>query len=153
MWIRLSLLCLLVLFIAACGEEQYAPRTRTQAQKPTEITGLLLNAQQMEKNVDAAERKVQSWEVVDDSGLALFSTYRDGTASCNRDAIKWSGSAHDWGGIQYAPFGNVDMSGASNVAFNGSIIAYNINLSGSDMTISYNDEFEGTPSTIINLEE
>ena len=89
----------------------------------------------------------------DPSGLALFSTYRNGVASCNRDAIKWSGSAHEWGGIQYAPFGNVDMSGASNVSFNGSIIAYNINLSGSDMTISYNDDFEGTPSTVINLEE
>ena len=89
----------------------------------------------------------------DPTGLALFSTYRNALESCNRDAIKWSGSAHVWGGIQYAPFGNVDMSGASNVSFNGSIIAYNINLSGSDMTISYNDDFEGTPSTIINLEE
>lgn len=89
----------------------------------------------------------------DPTGLALFSTYRNGVASCNRDAIKWSGSSHDWGGIQYAPYGNVDMSGASNVSFNGSIIAYNINLSGSDMTISYNDDFEGTPFTIINLEE
>ena len=45
------------------------------------------------------------------------------------------------------------MSGASNVSLVGSIIAYNIKLSGSDMNISYNEEFEGTPSTVINLEE
>ncbi|MHC4473273.1 MAG: hypothetical protein ACYS99_20200 [Planctomycetota bacterium] len=73
MRIRLSLLCLLVLFFAACGEEQYAPRTQTATKTTTGgITGILLNAQQMEKNVDAAERKVQSWEVADDSGLAIF---------------------------------------------------------------------------------
>ncbi|MDH5616094.1 MAG: pilus assembly protein TadG-related protein, partial [Acidimicrobiia bacterium] len=43
----------------------------------------------------------------DPSGLALFSTYQNSIESCNRNAIKWSGSAHIWGGIQYAPFGNI----------------------------------------------
>lgn len=89
----------------------------------------------------------------DPSGLALFSTFQNAMESCNRNAVKWSGSSHIWGGIQYAPFGNIDMSGADNSTFEGSIIAFNINLSGSAMNISYNDDFEGTPSTVINLEE
>ncbi len=82
----------------------------------------------------------------DPSGLALFSTYRNATASCNRDAITWSGSNHVWSGIQYAPFGNIDMSGADNSTFDGSIIAYNIKLSGSAINITYNDDFDGNPS-------
>lgn len=92
-------------------------------------------------------------EPYDQSGLALFSTYQNESASCNRNAIIWSGSSHNWGGIQYAPYSNVDMSGADNSAFNGSIIAYNINLSGAGIQISYQDDHEGTPFTIINLEE
>ncbi len=89
----------------------------------------------------------------DASGLALFSTYRNATASCNRDAITWSGSNHVWSGIQYAPFGNIDMSGADNSTFDGSIIAYNIKLSGSAINITYNEDFDGNPSTVINIEE
>ena len=89
----------------------------------------------------------------DPTGLALFSTHENGTEACNRNAIKWSGPSHAWGGIQFAPFGNVDMSGATNSTFDGSIIAYNINLSGAGINVSYNDDFEGTPTTVINLEE
>jgi hypothetical protein len=58
-----------------------------------------------------------------------------------------------WGGIQYAPFGNIDMSGADNSTFDGSIIAYNIKLSGSEINITYNEDFDGNPSTVINIEE
>jgi hypothetical protein len=58
MRIRIALLCLLFLAFAACGEDQYAPRGKSKKEaKPTEVTGLLLNAQQAEKNVDAAERR------------------------------------------------------------------------------------------------
>lgn len=101
-------------------------------------------------NTDPGDPSKVPW---DPTGLSLFSTYQGAVESCNRNAIKWSGSSHVWGGIQYAPFGNIDMSGADNSTFQGSIIAYNINLSGAAMSISYNDDFEGTPSTIINLEE
>jgi hypothetical protein len=75
MRIHIALLCLLFIAFAACGEEQFAPRGKTRKeQKPTGITGLLLNAQQAEKNVDAAERKVTGWEIADDSGVTIISS-------------------------------------------------------------------------------
>ena len=74
MSIRIALLCLLAVLFASCGgEDQYVPR-KTVPRKPREVTGILINAQQMEKNVDAAERKVIHWEVVDNSGVSMMSS-------------------------------------------------------------------------------
>jgi hypothetical protein len=88
------------------------------------------------------------------NGLALFSNYLDGGSDkCNETAIKWAGSDHTWSGVQYAPNGAVDMSAADNSSFNGSILAYNMALSGSAFTMTYDDSYKGEPATTIELHE
>ena len=47
------------------------------------------------------------------------------------DGIELSGSNHIWNGIMFAPRSGVALSGSVNVALEGSIVAYQITLSGS----------------------
>ncbi len=90
----------------------------------------------------------------DSTGLGLFSD-NPGVPDCTGGdlAIQWSGSSHVWSGAQYAPNGRIDMSGASNSSVNGSIIAYRIDLSGSGVTITYDDSFTGVEVTSLRLEK
>lgn len=87
----------------------------------------------------------------DPTGLGLFSTHIDDGSPCNNTAIDWSGDAHNWSGVQFAPNGKVDMSGASNSSLNGAIIAYTISLPGSGTSISYDDTFTGVAITTLAL--
>ena len=52
------------------------------------------------------------------------------------DGIHFSGSNQEWDGIMFAPRSGVVLSGSSNVAVNGSIVAYTIAISGSSQTIT-----------------
>lgn len=90
----------------------------------------------------------------DTTGLGLFSN-SPGVPDCTGGdiAIQWSGSLHQWSGAQYAPNGRIDMSGASNSSMNGSIIAYRIDLSGSGVSIVYDDSFTGIEVTALRLEK
>jgi hypothetical protein len=72
----------------------------------------------------------------DPDGLGLFSNRNAPTGACNPWVIRWSGSDHRWGGIQYAPYGLIQMSGASNSSFQGSIVAYRVDLSGANISIT-----------------
>ena len=88
------------------------------------------------------------------TGLGLYSD-APGVPDCTGGdiAIQWSGSNHVWSGVQYAPNGRVVMSGATSSSFNGSIIAYRIDLSGSDISITYDSSFTGIPITSLRLEQ
>ena len=66
-------------------------------------------------------------------------------------AIQWSASNNIWAGVQYAPNGRVVMSSADGSTFNGSIIAYRIDLSGANINITYDDTFTGIPVTSLRL--
>ncbi len=95
-----------------------------------------------------ATTEVGPW---DPTGLGVFSNYINDGSPCNNTAVNWSGSAHNWSGVQYAPFGKVDMSGASNAAFNGAIIAYTISLPGSNSSVIYDNTFTGVVITTLSL--
>lgn len=90
----------------------------------------------------------------DSTGLGLFSD-NPGVPDCTGSdlAIQWSGSSHVWSGAQFAPNGRIDMSGASNSSVNGSIIAYRIDLSGSTISITYDNTFTGVEVTSLRLEK
>ena len=87
----------------------------------------------------------------DPTGLGVFSNHINDGTPCNNTAINWSGSAHSWSGVQYAPFGKVDMSGSTNSAFNGAIIAYTISLPGSSSSVIYDNTFTGVVITTLSL--
>lgn len=81
----------------------------------------------------------------DASGLLMFSGHQkqiplSRSANCTSDAVSLSGSGMDWTGIIFAPGGRVRMSSASNSSLNGSIIALSTDLSGSSMSLVYDDD-------------
>jgi hypothetical protein len=92
------------------------------------------------------------WEL---DGLGMFTPYDGFPPSCtpSRTAIKWSTSDNEWGGVQYAPNGAVDMSAASNSTFSGSIIAYQVGLSGSTIQITKSPLNSSVAEVVLELEE
>ncbi len=87
----------------------------------------------------------------DPTGLGVFSNHINDGMPCNNLAVNWSGSSHTWSGVQYAPFGKVDMSSSSNSAFNGAIIAYTISLPGANSSVIYDNTFTGVVITTLSL--
>lgn len=86
------------------------------------------------------------------SPLVLFSN-AETPPSCAVNAIQFSGSHLTWTGLIYAPNGEVQMSASSTQAtVNGSIIAYSVNISGSDFKINWVDDPGGAPRFRVELE-
>ncbi|HSJ27473.1 MAG TPA: pilus assembly protein TadG-related protein [Acidimicrobiia bacterium] len=83
-----------------------------------------------------------------DPGILMFSTYLEpalGGPTCTGNAIQWSVSSGTWTGVIYAPYGQARQSSASTASLNGSIFAYTIDLSGSDFSISWQDNPDAIP--------
>lgn len=81
--------------------------------------------------------------------LMLTDGFVNGGQCDNNPVIKLSGSNFSWGGIIFAPNGGVNMSAASNGTFYGSIIAGQVDLSGSNIQIIYDPSYlPPTPDTI-----
>jgi len=86
------------------------------------------------------------------SPLILFSNAST-TPSCSTNAIQFSGSNMTWTGLIFAPNGQVQMSSSSsNATVNGSVIAYAVNISGSDFEINWQDDSSGAPRFIVELQ-
>ena len=67
-------------------------------------------------------------------------------------AVEITASSITWEGLIFAPRGLVRISAASSsAAFDGSIIAWLVNLSGSDITITYDDAANTDPKFILEL--
>jgi hypothetical protein len=89
-----------------------------------------------------------------DPGLLMFSTFKhpdDGGPTCTGNAVQWSMSSGTWTGVIYAPYGQARQSAASAASLNGSIFAYTIDLSGSDFSISWQDNPEAIPDYEVQL--
>lgn len=69
----------------------------------------------------------------DPSGVLIFSAY-----SGNQAAVDISGSGGAWTGDIVAPAGHVDISGQSNQALLGSVLADTVSLAGNGLTITTN---------------
>ena len=82
----------------------------------------------------------------------LFFSNAGAPPACNVNAIQFSGSGITWEGLMYAPRGEVKMSSSSNVAVLGSIIAYTVEVSGSDFSINWVDDTSGVPRFIVELQ-
>jgi hypothetical protein len=85
------------------------------------------------------------------SPLLMFSNAGSPPA-CNVNAIQYSGNGINWTGLMYAPRGEIQMSSSSNVAVFGSIIAYTVDVSGSDFSINWQDDTTGAPRFIVELQ-
>ena len=86
------------------------------------------------------------------SPLILFSNAST-APSCSTNAIQFSGSSMTWTGLIYAPNGEVQMSASSTDAtVNGSIIAYSVNISGSNFEINWVDAPGGSPRFKVELQ-
>jgi len=89
-----------------------------------------------------------------DPGVLMFSSYlepTDGGPTCTGNAIQWSISEGTWTGVIYAPNGQAKQSSASSASLNGSIVAYTVNLSGSDFQISWQDNPDAIPDYEVTL--
>jgi Flp pilus assembly protein TadG len=62
-------------------------------------------------------------------GVLAFAT------ASGSSAIKVAGSTNSWGGILYAPSGQVEMSGGINTTISGAIVADTVKLNGSSWSI------------------
>jgi hypothetical protein len=86
------------------------------------------------------------------SPLILFSNASP-TPSCSTNAIQFSGSNLTWTGLIFAPNGEVQMSSSSSDAtVNGSVIAYSVDISGSNFEINWQDDTSGAPRFIVELQ-
>lgn len=85
--------------------------------------------------------------------ILMFSEF--GTYGCNDVAIKVSGNDVSWGGLIFAPKGGVNIStaAATTLNFDGSIIAYTLNLSGGTINIQYQDDNSVDPTFRVELVE
>ncbi len=81
-------------------------------------------------------------------GLLSFSNkrYSDPVDRCSKFVTKMEGSNNDWNGVIYSPRGMIEMAGSSNSAVQGSLISWSIEISGSDVSITMDDDlFSGEP--------
>ena len=65
-------------------------------------------------------------------GLLAFSNRGTG---CDLAAFDMSGSNHDWKGIVFAPRGTIKMAGSTNTSLTGSLVAYTVEMSGSEISL------------------
>ena len=85
------------------------------------------------------------------SPILLFSNAGN-PPTCNTNAIQMSSSNITWTGLIYAPRGEVKMSFASaSAVVNGSIIAYTVDISGSNFVINWIDNPSATPRFTVEL--
>ena len=83
--------------------------------------------------------------------MALFSEYQPTGNRCNNKAITVSSNGVAWDGVIFAPNGSVDISASSATGINGSIISFVINLSGSSITVSFQDDPDRPPNLSMEL--
>jgi hypothetical protein len=84
------------------------------------------------------------------SGLLMF-TEGWGNYCDNNPVIKMSGSSVNWGGIIFAPYGNVNMSFSNSSTFFGSVIAGTVDISGSSSMIIYDPRYLPPDADTIQL--
>lgn len=82
----------------------------------------------------------------------LFFSNATSPASCNH-AIQFSGNNITWEGLMFAPNGEVKMSSSANTSVHGSIIAYTVDVSGSDFSITWQDDPNADPRFIVELQQ
>lgn len=85
-----------------------------------------------------------------DNLLALSNkTYTD-VDSCDKFVIAISGGTTAWTGIFWGPGGLVEMSGSNGTTINGSLVGWAVRLSGSELTIDYdNTPAPGTTEVVL----
>ena len=81
-----------------------------------------------------------------DSGKMLFFANISKSTAPGGVGLEVSSPSGAWNGIAYAPNSAVKYSGSSSLIAKGSIVAYDINLSGSHGNLTYDPSFFGTPS-------
>lgn len=86
-------------------------------------------------------------------GLIMLSkAVRAADKTCEDPTILMSGSDVDWNGIIWGVSGQVELSGSTNAAANGGIVAHSVKLNGSSLLIRYNpDLFATSPDPTIQL--
>ena len=81
-----------------------------------------------------------------DSGKMLFFANISKSTAPGGVGLEVSSPSGAWNGIAYAPNSAVKYSGSSSLIAKGSIVAYDINLSGSHGNLTCDPSFFGTPS-------
>lgn len=86
------------------------------------------------------------------TGVAVFSNLLASSPTCDNKAIKWTGAA-TFTGLIYAPNGEIEFSMSSGQTAMGALVAYNLDLSGSDFTITWTDVTGGGPEYALEFRE
>lgn len=105
-----------------------------------------------------ANGDIEGYDPVDPSNpnstrLTAFSWNVDPTtcAPGPASAVSVSASSFSWEGLIFAPNGLVSFSTSAASSFSGSIIAYTINLSGSELAVAYDDSANADPTFTLDL--
>lgn len=104
-------------------------------------------------SISSAENLAGFDPLFTDSGpkLLLFANDYDPNPRCNPDALSISGSDVIWEGVMFAPFGPASVSASGNSTVDGSILAYEINLSGGSIQITYDNDPDADPNFRVEL--
>lgn len=82
-------------------------------------------------------------------GLLMFSTYGNKRCPSNEVAINMPNSYFNWYGLIYAPNGHIKISASDNSSFYGSIVGWTVDLSGSQITVLYDQRYDPlSPPTV-----
>jgi Flp pilus assembly protein TadG len=83
-------------------------------------------------------------------GILMLSTApKPADKNCEEYTISLSGSSVAWNGVIWAPTGQIEMNGSSNVASNGALVGWSVKLNGSNIVIRY----AGTTTTAPTLSD
>lgn len=72
---------------------------------------------------------------------------------CSAHSVQFSGNGHNWAGIVYSPYGQLQMSGNANITVNGCLWGAQVKLSGNGMTVKNCGDYFGGGSQTISLVE
>jgi Flp pilus assembly protein TadG len=75
-----------------------------------------------------------------------------GTAKCDTFTIDVSGSSTDWNGVMWAPGGLIKMGGSSGATMDGAVVAWAVELNGSDLTLQYDPNLSSGEPKVSLLE-
>lgn len=70
-----------------------------------------------------------------DGVLAFGAIPYGGIDQCDKFVVAMSGSANEWTGLIYAPYGLIEFSGSDNSALTGALLGYAVRINGSNQTI------------------
>jgi hypothetical protein len=111
----------------AAGQGKYFSFTRRVTSDDITSDGLYYTTDE----IDLADGNID-WDI---TMVARGAIPYGGIDQCDKFVVAMSGSANEWTGLIYAPYGLIEFSGSDNSALTGALLGYAVRINGSNQTI------------------